>query len=797
MSKQFKGTINIDVRDSAPDWEPYEQPKAHKGAPNVFFIVWDDTGFGAWEPFGGPIEMPTLKRLADNGLRYTQFHTTAICSPTRAALLTGRNHTTVGMACIAEATEGYPGMNGHIPFETATIAEVLSEKGYNTYMLGKWHCVAEDETNMASWKRNWPTGRGFERYYGFLGGETNQYYPDLVQDQQFVEQPSDPVTVEEWLEGKEGYQLTADLVDHAIAMIADAKQVAPERPFFMYFCPGANHAPHHCPKEWADKYKGKFDMGYEKIREQILAKQKKMGIMPESTELSPMNPLGDMKSVDGKPFPMTDMVRPWDSLSADEKKLFIRMAEVYAGYSSYADHEIGRLIDYLEETGQLDNTIIVTISDNGASGEGGPNGSVNENKFFNSVPDDMAENLKLLDKLGSPATYNHYPTGWAMAFNTPFKLFKRHTWEGGVADAMIVSWPAGIKAKGEIRHQYAHCIDVVPTVYECLGIELPEVVKGYTQWELEGTSFKYSFDDAKAKTQKKSQFYQMLGMRALWRDGWKVDAIHAGAPSDWGHFADDKWALYHSEEDRSEVHDVGAKNPELLKELVALWHFQAGKYFGLPLEDRSAIEVLTTPRPQMSPPRNRYIYYPHTLEVPEAVAVDIRGRSYKIAAEVDLKKGAQGVLFAHGHVFGGHALYIKDGKLKYVYNFLGENEQTITSSADVPTGKCVLGVEFLKEKYVAIRNSPTPNQCVGTATMYINDQKVGEFKGMMTQLGKFALCGEGLNIGREGGAPVTFDYPGELPWAFTGGALKRVIVDVSGEPYINFELEAMAMMSRD
>jgi arylsulfatase len=797
MTKPFKGVINLDVRDSTPDWDPYVQAEAPKGAPNVLFIVYDDTGFGAWEPFGGPIEMPTMKRLADSGLRYSQFHTTSICSPTRAALLTGRNHTTVGMACIAEATEGFPGMNGHIPFETATIAEVLAEKGYNTYMLGKWHCVAEDETNMASWKRNWPTGRGFERYYGFLGGETNQYYPDLVQDQQFVEQPSDPVSIEEWRQGKDGYTLTADLVDHAIGMIADSKQVAPDKPFFMYFCPGANHAPHHCPKEWADKYKGTFDMGYEKIREDILAKQKKLGLLPESTELSPMNPLGDHTSVDGKPSPPGDMVRPWDSLSDDEKKLFVRMAEVYAGFSSYADHEIGRLIDYLEETGQIDNTIIVLMADNGASGEGGPNGSVNENKFFNSVPDDMAENMKLLDILGSSGAYNHYPTGWAMAFNTPFKLFKRHTWEGGVADAMVVSWPAGIKAKGEIRQHYAHCTDVVPTIYECLGIEMPDVVKGYTQWELEGTSFKYSFDDPKAKTQKESQFYQMLGTRALWRDGWKVDAIHAGAPSDWGHFSADKWALYHVDEDRSEVYDVGDKNPETRDELVALWHFQAGKFFGLPLEDRSAVAVLTTPRPQMSPPRDRYIYYPHTLEVPEAVAVSIRGRSYKIAAEVDLKKGAAGVLFAHGHVFGGHALYIKDGKLTYVYNYLGENEQMITSDIDVPVGKCVLGMEFTKEKLNKIRNSPVPNQCEGTATLFINDKKVGEYKSMFAQLGKFALCGEGLNIGREGGAPVTLDYPGEQPWAFTGGTIKQVIVDVSGEEYRDFELEAAAMMSRE
>ena len=798
MPKPFRGIINLDVRDSKPDWTPYQQSQAPKGAPNVLFIVWDDTGFGATEPFGGPIKMPTMMRLANNGLRYTQCHTTALCSPTRAALLTGRNHTTVGMSCIAEATEGFPGSNGHIPFETATIAEVLNELGYNTYMVGKWHCVPEDETNMASSKRDWPIGRGFERYYGFLGGETNQWYPDLVQDQQFVEQPYDPPTEKDWLDGKqEGYHLEVDLVDKAIGMVADSKQVAPDKPFFMYFCPGANHAPHQVFKNWADQYKGQFDMGYEKIRETILANQKKMGILPPSTELSPINPLGDVKSADGKPFPESDMVRPWDSLSDEEKKLFARMAEVYAGYSSFTDNQVGRLIDYLEQIGELDNTIVVWISDNGASGEGGPNGSVNENKFFNSVPDDMKENLALLDKLGSEDTYNHYPTGWAMAFNTPFKLFKRYAWEGGVCDPMVVHWPKGIKAKGELRDQYTHCIDVVPTIYECLGIELPKEVKGYTQWPLEGTSFKYSFEDIKAPTQKPSQFYVMLGTRALWRNGYKIDALHAGLPSDWGHFEDDKWALYHTDTDRTEVHDISAQEPELLKEMINLWYVQAGQYNGLPLEDRSSIAVLTTPRPSITPPRDRYVYYPHTLEVPEAVAVNVRGRSFKIAADVDLEKDAQGVLFAHGHQFGGHALYIKNGKLKYVYNFLGEMEQTITSSVNVPTGKCVLGVEFAKEKMQAIGGSSVPNQCVGTATLYINNQKVGEYKNMCTQIGKFALCGEGLNIGLDGGDNVTDDYPGSKPWSFTGGSIKQVVADVSDEPFRNFDLEVNAMMSRD
>jgi arylsulfatase A-like enzyme len=797
MSRPFKGTINIDVRDSTPDWEPYEQPKAPEGAPNVLFIVWDDTGFGALSPFGGPIQTPTMDRLAQGGLRYTQFHTTALCSPTRASLLTGRNHTTVGMACIAEATTGFPGSNGHIPFETATIAEVLSERGYNTYMLGKWHCCPEDETNMASTKRNWPTGRGFERYYGFLGGETNQWYPDLVQDQQFVDQPYGPP--ENWSDGQgDGYHLSKDLADRAISMIADATQVAPDKPFFMYFCPGANHAPHHSPKEWADRYEGKFDMGYERIRESILENQKRMGIVPPNTELSPMNFYAGERSVDGKPWSPIDIVRPWDSLSADEQKLFARMAEVYAGFCSYTDHQIGRLIDYLEKTGQLDNTIIVVISDNGASGEGGPDGSVNENKFFNSVMDDITENMRYLDVLGSPDTYNHYPIGWSMAFNTPFKLWKKYSWNGGICDPMLVHWPNGIRARGEVRDQYTHCSDVAPTVYECLGIEPPEQVKGYTQWPLEGTSFRYSFDDANAPTRKDTQYYVMLGTRGIWHQGWKADTVHpsaAGIP--WSHFTEDRWELYNTEEDRSECHDLAARYPGKLEELKSLWFHEAGKYFGLPLEDRTAVEVLTAPRPQMSPPRDRYIYYPNTLEVPEAVAVNVRGRSYEIAAEVDLGKDPSGVIFAHGSKFGGHALYVKDGRLKYVYNYLGQEEQTLTADADLPTGPCVLGFEFTKEKLQTIGNAPMPNQCVGKGALYINGKKVAELAEMHTQVGKFALCGEGLNVGRDGSGNITDDYPGELPWAFSGGTIDRVIVDVSGEAYADLEKEAIGMMKRD
>jgi len=779
MTKTFKGTINIDIRDSVPDWEPYVQPKAPDGASNVLFVVWDDVGFAAMEPFGGLVKTPAMQRIADMGLRYTQFHTTALCSPTRASMLTGRNHTTVGMACIAEATTGFPGSNGHIPFETATIAEVLVERGYNTYMTGKWHCCPDYETNMASSKGNWPTGRGFERFYGFLGGETNQWYPDLVQDQQFVDQPYDP---------EDGYHLSKDLADRAIAMIADAKQVAPDKPFFMYYCPGAGHAPHHVPKEWADKYKGMFDTGYEKYAEEACDRMKKMGIIPENTDLAPMNSMVDEKSVDGKPWPELDIVRPWDSLSDDEKVLFIRMAEVWAGFLSFTDHHINRLLDYLEQIGQLDNTLIVVISDNGSSGEGGPNGSVNENKFFNNIPDDIKDNLAMLDKLGDPNTYNHYPNGWAQAFCAPFKMYKRYNWNGGICDPMIVSWPKGIKDQGGIRDQYCHVSDIVPTVYEVLSIKHPEVVKGYTQWNLEGTSFKYTFDDAEVRTKKVTQYYTMLGSRGIFHDGWKANTIHPTIAG-WAHYNEDKWGLYHVDEDRSEVHDLSEEYPVKLAELQNLWYSEAGKYFGLPLDDRTVAEFGDTPRPQMVKPTDRYIYYPHTLEVPERVAVNMRGRSFKFTAEVDLDAGAEGVVFAQGSMFGGYALYIKDGILKYVYNYVGIQEQVIVSSEKVPTGECILGVAYDME---AIEET----SATGTLSLYINEKKVGEKK-IKTQLGRFALAGEGFNVGRDGGAPVTNDYPGDQPWAFSGGTIKQVVVDVSGEAYVDLEKEAIGMMKRD
>ena len=780
---EFKGTVNIDIRDSVPDWTPFLQPKAPPGSPNVLMIVWDDVGYGAMDVFGGPIETPTMRRIADRGVRYANFHTTALCSPTRSSLLTGRNATSNNMACITEATSGFPGFSGRIPFENGTIAEVLNERGWNTYAVGKWHLTPGDEVDASSWKGRWPLGRGFERFYGFLGGETNQWFPDLVEDNHPIDAPASP---------DEGYHLSADLADTAIRYVRDAKAVAPDKPWFMYLCPGASHAPHHVFKEWADRYQGRFDQGYEAIRAEILAKQKELGLLPQDVELSPINPHGEPQGItgpDGQPWPMLDFVRPWDSLTEDEQKLFIRMAEVYAGFVSYTDDQIGRFLDYLEESGQLEDTIIVAVSDNGASGEGGPNGSFNENKFFNGIPDSVEENLARLDQLGSPSSYNHYNTGWAWAFDTPFPYWKRFAgYEGGTADMCVVSWPKGIAAHGEVRSQYVHAVDLVPTLYGLLGIEPPEVLKGYTQNPIEGESFVPSLSDP-AAPEKRTQFYSMLGMRAIYHDGWLANTLHPPI-SGWGNFDKDEWELYKLNEDRAQTRNVAAEHPELLEELKGLWSYYAGVFKGLPLDDRVALEIIMSPRPQPSQPRDRYIYYPHMADVPESVAVNIRRRSYTIGAGVTIDtEDAEGVLFAHGGTAGGHSLYVKDRRLHYVYNWLGEKFQAATSDRDVPTGKHVLTAEFQKTG-----DDEQTKSATGTLTLYVDDEPVGKAE-IMTQPGFFALAGDGLSVGRDSASPVSQDY--EAPFAFSGGAIDRVVVDVSGDHYVDHEKEILAYLARD
>jgi len=432
---------------------------------------------------------------------------------------------------------------------------------------------------------------------------------------------------------------------------------------------------------------------------------------------------------------------------------------------------------------------VVFVSDNGASAEGGPNGSVNENKFFNNIPDSIEENLRSLDDLGSPATYNHYPNGWAWAFNTPFKMWKRYNFEGGVADPLIISWPRGIRAKNELRTQFMHATDVVPTLYDVLGVDLPEQVKGYQQLPLEGVSFRSTFEQADAPTPKGSAFFSMLGSRAVWHGGWKAVSVHPTIAG-WGNFDRDRWELFHTDEDPTEMHDLAAEQPAKLQELINHWYHLAGMYNGLPLEDRTAMEVLSDPtRPQVAPNRDRYVYFPGAAEVPESAAVNIRNRSYAIAVEVDIdSEDAAGVLFSHGARFGGHALYVKDHRLRYVYNFVGSNVQTIDSRDDVPTGHVLLGASFERD------GDTMP--ATGTLSLFIDDRKVGEGT-ITTQPGNFSLVGEGLNVGQDPASPVTDDYPGASPFAFTGGTIRQAIVDVTGEPFIDLEREAVAMMARE
>jgi len=784
MAGEYQGKIELDVRDSVPDWSPFLAPKAPDGAPNVLFLAWDDVGYGTMDVFGGPVEMPNMRRLADMGVLFSNFHTTALCSPSRSSLLTGRNATSNGMATIAELSAGFPGTSTRIPFENGFISEVLVERGYNTYAVGKWHLTPGEECNLAAFKGRWPLGRGFERFYGFLGGESNQWYPDLVRDNSQIEPPGTP---------DDGYHLSKDLADEAISMVQAAKVIDPDKPFFLYLAPGAGHSPHHVFKEWADRYKGKFDQGYEAIRAGILERQKALGLLPDDTELSEINPHGGTARTgpDGQPWPALDIVRPWDSLSADEQRLFTRMAEVFAGFLSYTDEQVGRVLDYLEDSGQLDNTLIVVISDNGASGEGGPNGSFNEWRFFNGVPDTTESTLPHIDELGSPDSYNHYCTGWAWAFDTPFPYWKRWAgYEGGVADMCMIAWPKRITPSKDVRQQYIHAVDIVPTVYELLGIEAPAVIKGYTQSPIEGESFAAAITDPTAP-EKDTQFYTMLGQRSIYHQGWLACTVHPPIGG-WGKFEHDEWELYDLRHDRSQSKDVAAQEPERLDALKGLWFYYAGIYNGLPLDDRSALEQMLAERPRQTGDRQQYTYFPHVADVPESAGVAINGRSYTIAAGVDVDSvDAQGVLYAHGGVAGGHSLYVKDRKLRYTFNWIGTKLFEVVADREISPGRHVFTADFASD---GASTDPTMPGFEGMLRLYVDETEVGQGK-VVTQPGSFCLVGDGICVGRDSASPVTPEYT--APFAFTGGTIDKVVVDVSGEKFVDHEKTVMAWFAID
>ena len=761
---RFPGRIGLTTADSSPAWP--EPVRAPEGAPNVLFFVLDDVGYGQLSAFGGLVETPNIERVAKMGLRYANMHTTALCSPTRSCILTGRNHHSNGVASIMETATGYPGYDARMPFENGMLSEILRQNGYNTFCVGKWHLSPSEENTAAGPFHRWPVGRGFERFYGFLGGETNQWYPDLTEDNRSVDAPRTP---------GEGYHLSEDLADQAIKMVLDAHVNAPDKPFFMYYSTGCGHAPHHVAKEWADRYAGRFDAGWDAYREEVFARQKALGILPEHAELSPHDP----------------DVPEWASLSAEEQRLYARFMEVYAGFVSFTDHHFGRILDTLESIGELDNTLIMVISDNGASAEGGPVGSLNEMLFFNNVPESAAENLAKIDELGGPRSYNHYPWGWAWAGDTPFRLWKRETYRGGSTDPFVVAWPKGMKARSEVRTQYAHAIDMVPTVLDVLGIESPKAIRGVAQAPLEGVSFAPTFDDASAPTGHQTQYFEMFGHRAIDHDGWRAVCPWPGrdfttaatkgrafgspiTPEVLDELETEGWELYDIAADPTESTNVAAEHPQKLHELVRLWWVEAGKYQVLPI-DGDVRSRLVVDRPQTSLPRTRFTYYPGLSVIPQPATPKTANRPHSIEADVTIPPGgAEGILVAQGGAAGGYALYVKDGKLHYALNYVARDFFSVASADALPSGRHSLRFEF--------EPTGTPDFSVGKGSpgrfqLYVDGSLVGDREVPHTTPMMYEL--EGLSCGYDFGAPVLADVY-DSPFTFTG-TIHQVVIDVGGE----------------
>jgi arylsulfatase A-like enzyme len=772
----FSGVVGRTFDTSEQAWP--EPKRARKGAPNVLFIVLDDVGFGQLGCYGSPIKTPNMDALAENSLRYNNMHTTALCSPTRSCILTGRNHHSNAMACITEGSTGFPGYDANIPFENGFLSEILLENGYSTYAVGKWHLTPADQISAAGPYDRWPLARGFERFNGVLGGETHQYYPELVYDNHQVEPPKTP---------EDGYHLTEDLVDKAISFIADAKQVAPDKPFFMYFCPGAMHAPHHVRKEWSDKYKGQFDEGWDVYREKTFARQKEMGLVPADAELSRHDP----------------DVAQWDTLSADEKRLYAHMMEVFAGFMEHTDFHMGRLFDFLKGIGEFENTLIMLISDNGASSEGGPTGSVNENLFFNNVKEDLKTNLEHIDELGDPTTFNHYAWGWTWAGDTPFRRWKRETYRGGISDPFIVHFPRGLKARSEVRTQYAHAIDMVPTVLDLLGIEPPESIKGVAQSPMEGISFAHTLEDAQAESKHHTQYFEMLGHRSIYHNGWRAvcpwpgpSFTEAGTgfgnpiPAEKLTELDAKgWELYHVDEDFAENHDIAEGNRAKLIEMIATWYVEAGKYHVLPVDGRGMPRMLDE-RPQITKDRTRYAFYPHTQAVPYNAGPRLLNRTHSITADVEIPSGgAEGVLVSFGGVDGGYAFYVKDNKVHYVQNYVARDYLHVESTVPVPAGHHELRFEFEVTGPPDFANGKgTP----GRAQLYIDGELVGQTDFPHTTPFSLGLTG-GITVGADPGAPVAPFY--ETPFEFTG-TIHSVTFDVSGDVIEDSEAEMRRILAR-
>lgn len=727
-SALFGGVIGRDLTDSVP-WYP-QQRTPGPNAPNVVVVVLDDTGFAHLGCYGSDIDTSHIDRLAMNGLRYNNFHTTALCSPTRAALLTGHNHHAVGMRFVSNVDAGFPNSRGALTTQVPTLAEILRQEGYATFALGKWHLANTEDCGPAGPFDHWPLQRGFDRYYGFLGGATDQFSPELVEDNHVLE----PVFTE-------GYHLSNDLVDHAIEMVSTHHALQPDRPFFCYLAFGATHSPHQAPAEYIEKYRGRYDDGWDLVRQRWFERQVELGIVPEGTELSERNP--------GVPA--------WDELPEDQQRLFARMQETFAGFLDHVDDQIGRFVERLESLACLDDTILLLVSDNGASQEGGQQGTVNELRFFNRISEDVAESVAHLDELGGPTVYNNYPRGWAQVGNTPLRFYKQNTYEGGIRDPLVVHWPNGIDDKGAVRDQYHHVVDVVPTLLESIGIEAPDLFRGVPQDPIAGTSFAYTFDRdaASAPTRKQVQYFEMLGHRAIWADGWKAVTMHRpGTPYD-----QDVWTLHHADRDFSESYDLAAEHPDVLERLIALWWEEAERHGVLPLDDRGN-ELFALKRPGAS--ERRVHRLPRTLPHLERTAVpNLRDRSHRISATIErTSAGEGGVIIALGSRHGGYVLYVQDGHLVYEYNRAGV-VTVVRSESPLPVGEVDVAFEFERtDQHRGIGRLVCDGEVVGSA----------EIETLPVRQSLY-----GMDVGRDAGTTVSSAYAG--PFEFEG-RLSEVVVEI-------------------
>ncbi|MGJ5068267.1 sulfatase-like hydrolase/transferase [Bradyrhizobium oligotrophicum] len=753
----FGGTIGRTIAGSRPWWPAPQQPP--KGAPNILVVLFDDVGFSDFGCYGSPIRTPAIDALAAQGLRYSGFHTTAMCSTTRAALLTGRNHHSVGVGCLANFDSGYPGYRGKIAREAGTLAEMLRTHAYRNYMVGKWHVTPLTESGATGPFDGWPLGRGFDRFYGFLDAETDQYAPELVLDNTPVSPPGSYA---------DGYHLTADLVDQTIRFIADHTADRPELPWLTWLALGACHAPHQAPREIIESYDPAFAHGWDAERAQRLARQKAMGLVPENTDLPPRN----------------DGVKAWDAHSDDERRVFTRLQSAFAGMLDHADQHLARLLAFLDKTGQRDNTLVIVMSDNGASQEGGPLGFVNAMGPFNFKPEPVAEKLERIDDIGGPDTHSNFPHGWAMASNTPLRRYKQNTHGGGIRDPFIVSWPQRIAARGEVRHQFVHACDLVPTLLDLIGIDAPATIAGVPQMPLEGVSFAASITDPSAPSKPVPQYFEMFGHRGLWHDGWKAVAFHpTGTP-----FDNDKWELFYLAQDFSETHDLAAAEPERLAALVKLWWEQAEAHQVLPLDDRFGPRFAENAA-RFHGARTRFTFHAGMGHVPTDVAPDVRSRDYLIEAHVEIDaEGASGVLIAHGDATSGYSLYVKDGHLVHDLNIGGRHE-IVRSARPVPAGSHRLGVRVER-----LRRQTEPAKGARTGlsqyTLLIDGEEAGA---LTTQLAFHTLISwSGLDIGHDRGSPVS-DYA--APFAFTG-RLSHVTVTMQNEQSLDGESVGNAEMAR-